>query len=76
MGALLNYVTKAGLVNAGTVDEEQAVRQLQQSINEMVLGTSQHHAGLRPKPYRRIQSEIGAAKAEKIQALFVRAKTD
>jgi len=36
MGALLNYLTKAELVTADTVDEEQAIRQLQTSINEMM----------------------------------------
>jgi hypothetical protein len=45
MGALLNYLKKAGLVNEDTVDEEQACRQLQESINEMMLATARHHAG-------------------------------
>jgi hypothetical protein len=72
MGALLNYLKKVGLVNADTVDEEQAARQLSESINEKMLAMARHHAGLSGGS-RELRAELGAKRTEKIEALLAQA---
>jgi hypothetical protein len=59
MGALLDYLKKQGLVRSDTVDEEQACRQLEQSISEMMLATARHHAGSGgPTSSRELRAEL------------------
>ena len=77
MGALLDYLKKQGLVRSDTVDEEQACRQLEQSISEMMLATARHHAGSGgPTSSRELRAELGARRQEKIDALLVQAVRD
>jgi hypothetical protein len=63
------------LVNSDTVDEEQAVRQLSESINEMMLATARHNAELSTSS-RELRAELGARRQEKIDALLVQAVRD
>jgi hypothetical protein len=45
MSALLNYLRESSLVSDHAEDDEAAVRELQNSISEMLLATARHRAG-------------------------------
>jgi hypothetical protein len=75
MGALLNYLKKQGLVHSDTVDEEQACHELSESINEMMLAMSRHHAGL-SSGSRELKAELGRVPDRADNALLVQAETD
>jgi hypothetical protein len=72
----MNYLKKAGLVAEDTVDEEQAARQLQESISEMMLAMSRHHAGSGATSSRELRAEMCMRRQERIDALLVQAATD